>query len=104
MRIRRQPGFFDRGDLAVEDRAALRVFVAQIDVDVGSLDHPGGDQHPFQKTMRVGFEKIAVLEGAGLALVTIDRQEARCGLLAYQPPFAPGRKPRTPEPAQPRML
>ncbi len=102
--MRRQPGGFERGDLAVEDRAALRVFVAQIDVDVGGLDHPGGDQHPFEKPVRVGFEKIAVLEGAGLALVAVDREQPRRRLLAHQPPFAPGRKPGAAEPAQPRML
>ncbi len=99
-----QPGRGQRRDLAVEDRPALRVFVAQINVDVGGLDHPGGDQHAFEKAVRVGFEKIAVLEGAGLALVAIDREQARGGLLAHQTPFAPGRKPGTTEPAQPRML
>ncbi len=102
--MRRQPGRIERRDLAVEDRPALRVFVAQIDIDIGGLDHPGGDQHPFQKPMRVGFEKIAVLEGAGLALIGVDREQPRCGLLAHQSPFAPGRKPGAAEPAQPRMF
>ncbi len=101
---RRQSGGFDRRNLAFEDREALRVFVAQINVDVGGLDRPGGDQHPFQKSMRIGFEEIAVLEGAGLALVAIDRQQPRCRLLAYQPPFAAGRKTGAAEPAQTRML
>ena len=103
-RMPRQPGGFDRRDLAFEDRAALRVFVAQIDVDLGGLDRPGGDQHPFEKAVRVGFEEIAVLEGAGLALVAVDRQQPRRRLLAHQPPFAPGRKAGAAEPAQARML
>ena len=103
-RIRSEPGRGERRDLAVEDRMALRVFVAQVDIDVGGLDHPGGDQHPFEKAMRVGFEKMAVLEGAGLALVAVDREEARGRLLAHQAPFAPGRKTGAAEPAQPGML
>src|SRR6516225_4098224 len=64
----------DCGNLAVEDGAALRVFVPQIEIDLGRLDHPGGDQHAFDETMRVGFQKMAVLEGAWLAFVAIDRQ------------------------------
>ena len=59
---------------------------------------------PFEKTVRVGFEKIAVLEGAGLAFVAIDREQPRARLLAYQPPFAPGRKPGAAEPPQPGMF
>src|SRR5258706_466167 len=81
-----------RGELLVEDRAALRVLVAQIDVRRLGLDRPGGDQHPLEKAVRIGFEEIAVLEGAGLALVGIDREEARPRLLAHEAPFAPGRK------------
>ena len=103
-RMRRQPGRLDRGDLAFEDRVALRVFVAQVDVDLGRLDHPGRDQHALDHAVRVGFEKIAVLEGAGLALVGIDRQQPRRRLLPHQAPFAAGRKPRAAEPAQPGML
>ncbi len=99
-----KPAFGEGRDLGFEDRLALRVFVAQISVDIGGLDHPGGDQHPFQKPVRVGFEKIAVLEGAGLALVAIDREEAGCRLLADEAPFAPGREPGAAEPAQPRMF
>ena len=102
--IRRQSSGFDRLNLAFEDRMALRVFVAQINVDVRGLDHPGGDQHPFQKSMRIGFEEIAVLEGAGLALVAIDRHQPGRRLLAYQPPLTAGRKTGAAEPAQTRML
>ncbi len=79
---------------------ALRVFVAQVDVDLRRLDHPGRDQHPFEKAVRVGLEEIAVLEGAGLALVGVDRQQPRRRLLAHQTPFASGRKPGAAEPAQ----
>ena len=99
--MRREAGFLDRGDLGFEDPPALRVFVAQIDVGFLGLDRPGGDQHPLDKAMRVGFEEIAVLEGAGLALIGIDREEARLWLLAHKAPFAPGRKPGAAEAAQP---
>src|SRR5204862_5920815 len=50
--------------------------------------------------MRVGFEKIAVLEGAGLALIGIDRHQPRLWLLPHKAPFAPGRKTGAAEPAQ----
>src|SRR5262249_27617765 len=70
----RQVGGLDCGDLPVEDGAALRVFVTQIDVNVSRLDHPSRDQHPFEKPMRIGLEKIAVLESARLAFVAIDCQ------------------------------
>ncbi len=59
---------------------------------------------PFEEAVRIGFEKIAVLEGAGLALVAVDRHQPRRRLLAHQPPFAPGRKPGAAEPAQPGMF
>src|SRR5262249_35198457 len=99
-----EPGRLGRGDLAFEDRTALGVLVAQIDIDLGRLDNPGGGQHAFQKAMRVGFEEIPVLKGAGLTLVGIDRDQPRCGLLAHQAPFASCRKPRAAEPAQPGMF
>src|SRR6516164_8881918 len=102
--IPREPGRLDRCDLAFEDRVALRVFIAEIDIDLGGFDDPGGYQHPFEKTVRVGFEKIAVLEGAGLALVGVDGEQPRRRLLQHQTPFTTGRKTRPAEPTQARML
>ena len=98
--VRRQSCCVDRGDLAFEDRLALRVFVAQVDVNLGRLDHPGGDQHAFEHAVRVGFEKVTVLEGAGLALVGVDGQQPGRRLLTHQTPLAPSRKPGAAEPAQ----
>ena len=80
------------------------VLIAQIDIDFGGLDHPGGDQHAFDHAMRIGFEKIAVLEGPGLALVGIDRQQPGRRLLPHEAPLAAGWKPRAAEPAQTGML
>jgi hypothetical protein len=42
--------------------------------------------------MRIALEIEAVLEGAGLAFVGIDREQARGRLGAHQRPFAPGGK------------
>src|SRR6516225_10591756 len=103
-RVRRQTGRLDRGDLACENRAALWVFVAEIDIDLSRLDHPRRDQHAFDHAVWIGFEKIAILEGAGLALVGVDHEQPRSRLLPHEAPFAPGRKPRAAEPAQTRML
>ena len=50
--------------------------------------------------MRIGFEIIAVLERAGLALVAIDRHQPRPGLAQYRAPLASGRKAGAAEPAQ----
>src|SRR5438105_11235458 len=75
-RVARQPRSLHRGDLAFEDRVALRVFVAEVDVNLGRLDDPRRDQHAFDHAVRVGFEKVTVLEGAGLALVGVDRHQA----------------------------
>ena len=64
------------------------------------LDHPGRDQHAFDEAVRIALEIIAVLEGAGLALVGIDSEQARRGLRAHQLPFAAGREARAAEAAQ----
>ena len=58
------------------------------------------DQHALEKAMRIGFEIIAVLEGAGLALVAIDRHQPRPGLAEHRAPFASRRKTGAAEPAQ----
>ena len=47
-----------------------------------------GHQHAFEHAMRVGFQEVPVLEGAGLALVGIDGHQARPGLAHDRPPLA----------------
>ena len=103
-RVRRKARGFDLGDLDLEQRADLRVFVAQVDVDVLRLDRPRAQQHAFEEAVRIGLEEIAILEGAGLALVGVDRHEARRRLGAHQRPFAPGGETRAAETAQRRVL
>src|SRR6185312_4384905 len=68
-RMLREPRRFELGDLGDEQFAALRVFIAQIDVDLRRFDRPGTDQHALEEAMRIGFEIDAILEGAGLALI-----------------------------------
>ena len=52
--------------------------------------------------MRVALEIVAVLEGAGLALVRVDREVARLRALPDELPLASGRKARAAQAAQPR--
>jgi hypothetical protein len=80
--------------------AAAVVLVAQVDVDGLDAHRPGGDQHAFQEAVRVALQVEAVLEGAGLAFVDVDRHQARRGLLAHDAPLAPGRKARAAQAAQ----
>ena len=54
--------------------------------------------------MRVALEIVAVLEGAGLALVGVDREIARLRLLAHELPLAPGREAGAAEAAQARLV
>src|SRR3546814_8225219 len=50
--------------------------------------------------MRVAFQVVAVLEGARLALVGIDRHEARAGKAAHDLPLLAGREAGAAEAAQ----
>src|SRR5829696_9000127 len=94
----------DFGDFAQEEVAYLRVLVAKIDVDGLRLDRPCADQHSFEEAVRIGLEVVAVLEGAGLALVGVDGHQARTGFRAHEAPLAPGREPGPAESAQARIF
>ncbi len=98
--VRRQPGVGELVDLLEQHQPQLGIFVTNVDVGVVRLDHPGGDQHAFEEAVRIAFEVIAVLEGAGLAFVGIDREQARRGLGAHQRPLATGREAGAAEAAQ----
>jgi hypothetical protein len=89
-RSRRVP--LKRLDLTRQDRAARRVFVAQIDVDVGDADRPRRDQHPLEESMRVALEIVTILERARLALVDVDRHQPRLRLAADDLPLAADRE------------
>ena len=55
---------------------------------------------PSRKRCGSRLEVVAVLEGAGLALVGVDRHQPRRRLGAHQRPLAPGREAGAAEPAQ----
>src|SRR5205814_211944 len=79
-------------------------FVPQVDPDLAHAGAPGSNQHAFEKTMRVALEIPAILEGAGLAFVDVDRHDARLGLGGDEAPFATGRESGAAEAAQARIL
>ena len=91
-RAARQPGGLDLRDFLGQHQPDFRIFVAQIEIDGRRLHHPSGDQHAFDEPMRIALQIIAILEGAGLALVAVDRHQAGCRLRPDQGPFAPGRE------------
>ena len=90
----------DLGDLVAEEKNDFRIFVADIEISVGRLNDPGGDQHAFDKAMRIALKIVPILECAGLALVAIDGEQPRRRLGADQRPFPAGRKAGAAEAAQ----
>ena len=66
-----------RRELLLEDRAAAVILVAQVDIDGIDADRPGGDDGAFEEPMRIALEVVAILERARLALVDVDRHQAR---------------------------
>ncbi len=96
--------FLQRRDFLFEDGAHAGVLVAQINIDFGNLHRPRGNDHAFEKTVRVAFEVVAILERARLAFVNIDRHHARARLAAHDAPLAPGGKSRAAQPAQAGMF
>src|SRR4029077_11861309 len=77
------------------------------DIDVpGGRTHPGaGKETALDQLVRVPAQDVAVLAGAGLALVGIDDEIARAlARLRHERPFEPGRKACSAAAAQPRIL
>ena len=84
----------ERRELALEDGAAAVILVAQVDIDGVDANRPGGDDRAFEKAMRVALEVVAILERARLALVDVDRHQARSRFRRYDLPLAAGRESR----------
>jgi hypothetical protein len=85
-------------ELSFEDRAAARVFVPQIDVDLADPDRPRRDQHAFEEAVRVALEVLAVLEGAGSPssmLTAIRRGSGSAATIFHLRPIG---KPAPPRP------
>src|SRR5215472_4000442 len=87
-----EPGLLRRGDLLRKEQPYLWIFIANVNVSLGGLDHPGRDQRAFDEPMRITFEIESILERAGLAFVGIDGEQPRRGFGAHQRPFASGGK------------
>ena len=88
------------GEFLLQQGAAAVVFVAQVEVAAVHADHLGGNQHPFEKAVRVALQVMPVLEGAGFALVDVHGHEARRRLRAHDAPLAGGRKSGAAQAAQ----
>ena len=52
-RVRRQAGVFHFRDFVEQHQPQFGIFVADIDVGVRRLDHPGGDQHALDEAVRI---------------------------------------------------
>ena len=87
-----------------QDGPAFGILVAQVDVDGFATDHVRGDQHTFQKAVRVALQIEAVLEGARLAFVNVDRHQPGGIKAPHDAPLAPGRKARATQAAQAGVL
>ena len=93
-----------RLQLALENSAATRILVTQIDIDFGDLHRPGGDHHAFEKAVRIALEVVAILEGARLALVDIDRHHPRREFSPDDAPLASSGKAGPTQAAQAGIL
>src|SRR6266545_7757434 len=90
-----------RGD----DAPGLDVLAANIDEAQVRADGARGDQHALDQGMGVPLHEVAVLERAGLALVSVDDQVARRRrALGDEAPLDAGRKARAAQAAEVRLL
>src|SRR5437879_4775404 len=67
-------GFLDGG---AHDAPRLDVLAADVDEAQVRADGARGDEHALDEGVRIALHEIAVLEGAGLALVRVDHEIAR---------------------------
>src|SRR5271165_5389706 len=95
-------GLVDRG------LQALRLVIElAADIDVAGVNpHPDrGEKATFDQLVRVVAEDVAVLAGAGLALVSVDAEIGRAvALFRHERPFEARRKTGPATPAQPGFL
>src|SRR5262249_28325836 len=81
------------------------VLVAQVDVGGAGPRGVAGEDDAFEYLVRVLFHEDAVVEGAGLALVGVDAEVDRAGVvLGQEGPLAAGREAGTAAAAQARRL
>src|SRR5215471_13309730 len=87
-------------EFALEDGAAAVILVAKIDIDFSDAHSPRGHKRAFDEAMRVSLEVVPILERAGLALVDVDRHQARRRLGSHDLPLAAGWKARAAQAAK----
>src|SRR6185503_16576004 len=92
------------GELALEDGSAAVILVAQVDIDVIDTDRPRRHEGALQEAVRIALEVIPVLERAGLALVDVDRHQARRRFRRDDLPLASGGEARAAEAAKPGVF
>ena len=54
--VRREPRRLDLGDFLGQHQAQFGIFVADVEIGLRRLDHPGRDQHAFDKAVRVALQ------------------------------------------------
>jgi len=90
----------ERRNLCPKEREHLRVFVPHVEEHFLCLYGPCGDQHPLQEKMWYAFQVPAILEGAGLPLIAVDRHIARARIIPHEPPFLARRETSAAKTAQ----
>ena len=82
-----------------------RVLVAQVDVPIRRAGGVGGDNHPFDHSMRIALHQDAIDPRSGVALIGVADQVLRLALLAAQKlPLGAGREVGAAAAAQGRLL
>ncbi len=92
------------GDRLGEPFVAERELAAQVDEGLVAPDRVGGDRDALDELVRVALDEQPVLEGGGLALVTVDHEVARVGAGRQERPLLGGREAGATPPAQTREL
>src|ERR1700751_1438403 len=95
-----EPRPFPLADFLGKEKPHFGIFITDVDISVGGLDHPSSDQHALDEPMRIAFEIKSILERAGLAFVGVDGEQPRRRFSADQRPFASGGKAGATEAAQ----
>ena len=100
--VTRRVGFLDR---LAESPCAFLEFTANVDVATLRADRMSRDHAGLDQLMRILLNNDAILVGAGLGLVSVDREIARLGgVFGQETPLKPCGKPRSPASAQARLL
>src|SRR5712691_4595980 len=92
-------------DGIAQDAPGLDVLAPDVDEAQVRAEGARGDEHAFDQSVRIPLHEIAVLEGAGLALVRVDHEIARRRrALGDEAPLHTGGKARAAQPAEVGLL